>query len=80
VDGTDGTFRIDGTHWVDGTDGRKRIHWLDRADRSFGIHGTHGTHRSDGTHCILSVLLAHIMHGTLYGYNGYAFTVSVWVL
>jgi hypothetical protein len=53
---------------------------MDGSDGSFRVHGTHWTYGSDGTHCILSILLTHFMHGTLYGCIEYAFTVSVWIL
>jgi hypothetical protein len=80
MDGTDGSYRIDGTHRTHRSDGAARIHWLDGSDGSFGVHGTHRTHGSDWSNCILSVLLTHVMHGALYGYIKYTFTISVWVL
>ena len=53
---------------------------MDGTNGSFRVHGTHWTYGSDGTHCILSILLTHVMHGTLYGYNRCAYALSVWVL
>jgi hypothetical protein len=53
---------------------------MDGTDGSFGLHRTYGTYGSGRTYCILSILLTHVMHGTLYSYNVYNYAVSVWLL